>query len=54
MEKIFELRNKATSMFISRHVLVCPQTFSHAVMYEVCLTASNTLFDAVTFVPLNH
>ena len=35
-------------------VLVCPQTFSHTVMCKVCLTASNTLFDADAFVRLNH
>ena len=34
--------------------VVCPQTFSHTVMCKVCLTASNTLFDADAFVPLNH
>ena len=34
--------------------IVCPQTFSHTVMCKVCLTASNTLFDADAFVRLNH
>ena len=34
--------------------LVRPQTFSHTVMFKVCLTASNTLFDADAFVRLNY
>ena len=34
--------------------LVCPQTFSHTVVCKVCLTASNTLFDADAFVRPNH
>ena len=38
---------------LDRYILVCPQTFSHTVMCKVCLTASNTLFDADAFVPLN-
>ena len=37
-----------------REAVVCPQTFSHTVTCKVCLTASNTLFDADAFVPLNH
>ena len=38
----------------TKYILVCPQTFSHTVMCKVCLTASNTLFDANVFVRLNH
>ena len=34
--------------------LVCPQTYSHAVMCKVCLTASNTVFGADAVVRLNH
>ena len=39
---------------LSNENLVCPQTFSHTVMCNVCLTTSNTLFDGDTFVRLNH
>ena len=38
----------------SAKLLVCLQTFSYTVMCKVCLTASNTLFDADAFVRLNH
>ena len=37
---------------IGRKPLVCPQTFSHTVLCNVCLTASNTVFGADAFVLL--
>ena len=45
---------KQTSKSNSLYFIVCPQTFSHTVVCKVCLTASNTIFDADAFVRQNN